>query len=370
MTPPLPLNEIITGDCIEELAKLPDKSVDLIFADPPYNLQLKKDLLRPNLSVVDAVDDEWDRFDGFEAYDRFTEAWLGACRDVLKDTGTIWVIGSYHNIFRVGRILMDLKYWILNDIIWVKSNPTPHFRGVRFTNAHETLIWAKKSEKQKRYTFNHHAMKQYNEGKQMRSDWHWEHWYLPLCTGAERLTVDGEKAHTTQKPEALLERVIVASSLPGDVVLDPFFGTGTTGAVAKRLGRPFIGIERDERYAQVARERIAQVRPPTPEELEALWPPDTKKPARVPFTRLLELGLLKAGDTLTHTRNGTVATINPDGTITADGRTGSIHGLGAQVADLPACNGWEHWTYRDPATGECRLIDELRKVAREASVAD
>ncbi|MEN6346945.1 MAG: DNA methyltransferase [Armatimonadia bacterium] len=358
----LPVDEIVQGDCIDILKGFPACSVDLIFADPPYNLQLRGDLWRPNMTKVDAVTDEWDQFSSFEKYDRFTREWLEACRRVLKPKGTLWVIGTYHNIYRVGSILMDLGYWILNDVVWVKTNPMPNFRGVRFTNAHETLLWAKKSEKQKGYTFNHHAMKAYNDGKQMRSDW-----YLPLCTGPERIMVNGEKAHTTQKPEALLERVIVSSSMPGDLVLDPFFGTGTTGAVARRLGRHYIGIERDASYVEVARQRIAGIAAPTGEELEALIPPDARKPERVPFTRLLELGLLQVGDRLTHRESGTIATINADGTLTADGKTGSIHRLGAEVQGTPSCNGWLHWLYRDKASGEQKPLEALRDAVRNKS---
>jgi DNA modification methylase len=247
----LPLDQILLGDNLDILASLPERSVDLIFADPPYNLQLEGELWRPNNTKVDAVDDEWDQFDDFEAYDIYTEQWLSACRRVLKDDGTIWVIGSYHNIFRVGKIMMDLGYWILNDIVWEKTNPMPNFRGVRFTNAHETLIWAKKSKEQKRYTFNYGAMRNLNDEKQMRSDWE-----IPLCTGSERIRVNGEKAHTTQKPEALLYRVIMASTNPGDVVLDPFVGTGTTGAVAKKLHRHWIGIERDPDYIKVSPHQV------------------------------------------------------------------------------------------------------------------
>ncbi|NTU81494.1 MAG: site-specific DNA-methyltransferase, partial [Chloroflexales bacterium] len=239
----MPLDQIYHGDCREVLATLPERSVDLIFADPPYNLQLRQELRRPNMSVVDAVDDAWDQFADFPAYDQFTRAWLEACRRVLKDTGTIWTIGSYHNLHRVGAAMQDMGFWTLNEVVWVRTNPMPNFRGVRLTNAHETLIWAKKSREQKAYTFNYHALKNLNEGKQMRSDWH-----LPICGGAERLRVNGEKLHSTQKPEALLYRVILASSSPGDVVLDPFFGTGTTGAVAKRLGRRYVGVEREAAY--------------------------------------------------------------------------------------------------------------------------
>jgi DNA modification methylase len=358
MAPTLPLDTIIHGDCIEELPKLPEKSIDLIFADPPYNLQLGGELWRPNLTLVDAVDDQWDRFSSFEQYDYFTEQWLKACRRVLKDTGTLWVIGTYHNIYRVGKILMDLGYWILNDVVWIKTNPMPNFRGVRLTNAHETLLWAKKSKDQKRYTFNHHEMKKYNAGKQMRSDW-----YLPLCTGSERIKVNGQKAHTTQKPEALLERVIVASSLPGDVVLDPFFGTGTTGAVAKRLGRHWIGIENDEGYVRVARQRLEATPTPTPEELKELIPLDARKPQRIPFTRLLEIGLLKPGDQLTHAWTGHVATVNDDGSISCDTYRGSIHTVGRLVSGAPACNGWRTWQYLRP-DGKLAYLDELRQRAR------
>src|SRR6476620_3414536 len=287
-----PFNQIIQGDCAEILNSLPEKSVDLIFADPPYNLQLQGELWRPNMTRVDAVDDEWDRFSDFAAYDAYTEQWLAACRRVLKDTGTIWVIGSYHNIYRVGKIMMDLGYWILNEVAWVRTNAMPNFRGVRFANAHETLLWAKKSKEQKKYTFNYHAMRNLNGEKQMRSDWE-----LPLCTGSERIRVNGEKAHTTQKPEALLYRVILSSSNPGDVVLDPFFGTGTTGAVARKLHRHWIGIERDLAYMRVAQERIDYIIPPPFE--EAMYTTESKRTAaRVPFGRLLEAGLLQPSDTL------------------------------------------------------------------------
>lgn len=359
----VPVDTIIQGDCIETMAQLPEKCVDLIFADPPYNLQLSRELWRPNMTMVDAVDDEWDQFSSFEAYDQFTTAWLTACRRVLKDRGTLWVIGSYHNIYRVGKILMDLDFWTLNDVVWIKTNPTPNFRGVRLTNAHETLIWVKKAGDQS-YTFNHHAMKVYNEGKQMRSDW-----VIPVCPPYERVKLNGEKAHSTQKPEALLERVIVASSLPGDLVLDPFSGSGTTAAVAKRLGRHFIGIDQEETYVRVARERVANVAAPTADELEALIPPDAKKPEKVAFTRLLELGLLKAGDQLTHKKNGAVAIVQADGSLVSGEHKGSIHRVGALVQGHPACNGWDHWTYRDPETGRQELIDVLRGRAREAKPA-
>ena len=349
---------IVHGNCLEVLPTLPEKSVDVIFADPPYNLQLKDDLWRPNLTKVDAVDDDWDQFGGFADYDRFTAAWLSGCRRVLKDTGTIWVIGAYHNIYRVGKILMDLGYWILNDVVWIKTNPMPNFRGVRFTNAHETLLWAKKSERAKGYTFNHHAMKQFNEGKQARSDW-----VIPLCTGEERIKLNGEKAHSTQKPEALLERVIIASTRVGDVILDPFFGTGTTGAVAKRLGRHFIGIETEETYVRLARERIEQVDAPSPARLDELRAQEKRPQQRVPFARLLELGLLRPGDELVEVKTGARATVNDDGLLTMDGATGSIHRTAARALGAPAANGWTRWQYRDE-TGEPRLIDELRQRVR------
>ncbi len=355
----LPLNQIIQGDCIEVLNSLPARSVDLIFADPPYNLQLNQELWRPNMTRVDAVDDEWDRFDGFEAYDRFTRDWLQACRRVLKDTGTIWVIGSYHNIYRVGAILLDLDYWILNDVVWIKTNPMPQMRGVRFANAHETLLWAKKSQKA-RYTFNYHAMKELNDGKQMRSDW-----LIPICSGAERIKIDGKKAHSTQKPEALLYRVIVSSSNPGDIVLDPFFGSGTTGAVARRLHRQWIGIERDPFYVEVAARRIEAIQP---EPLEpAVFDVSDKKRAapRIEFARLLEHGLISPGQALYFRRDrGRVACVKPDGTLRYDGAEGSIHEIARRIQGGP-CNGWEHWYYDD--AGDLAPIDALRERLRRLS---
>lgn len=355
----LPLDTIIAGDCIEELRRLPEASVDAIFADPPYNLQLRGELWRPNLTKVDAVDDEWDRFSGFAAYDDFTRAWLTACRRVLSDTGTIWVIGSYHNIYRVGAILMDLGYWILNDIVWVKTNPMPNFRGVRFTNAHETLLWAKKSEDAIGYTFNHHAMKRYNGGKQMRSDW-----VLPLCTGEERIRIDGEKAHSTQKPEALLERVIMASTRVGDVVLDPFSGSGTTAAVAKRLGRHWIGIELDPAYVRIARERVAAVPVPTPEALEELVSSEHRPRPRVPFRALLERGLLSPGEKLYDKDLGAEAVILSDGQLEANGLRGSIHRVAARLRNAPSANGWHIWLYEDTKAGRRVPIEHLRAIVR------
>ncbi len=350
----LPLNQIIDGDCIEVMNSLPAGSVDLIFADPPYNLQLKGDLHRPDNSQVDAVDDHWDQFDSFAVYDKFTREWLAAARRILKKDGAIWVIGSYHNIFRVGAALQDAGFWILNDVVWRKSNPMPNFRGKRLTNAHETMIWAGREEASK-YTFNYEALKALNEGVQMRSDW-----VLPICTGHERLKDDnGDKAHPTQKPEALLHRIIVGSTNPGDVVLDPFFGTGTTGAVAKMLGREFIGIEREAAYREVATKRIARVRKFDKAALEV----STGKRAepRVPFGQLVERGLLRPGEHLISPR-GKTAKVRADGTLIADEVKGSIHQVGAALEGAPSCNGWTYWMFR--RDGQQVPIDVLRQQIR------
>src|SRR5690242_10756541 len=328
------LDRVLVGDCIELMHSLPEASIDMVFADPPYNLQLGGELLRPDNSKVDAVDDDWDQFESFAAYDEFTRAWLKECRRVLKDDGAIWVIGSYHNIFRVGVAVQDLGFWILNDIVWRKANPMPNFKGTRFTNAHETLIWAAKSRGGRRYTFNYDAMKMANDELQMRSDW-----TLPLCTGEERLKDgNGDKAHPTQKPEALLHRVIMASSKPGDVILDPFFGTGTTGAVARRLGRKFIGIEREESYAKIAEDRIARVIPATAEEMVITG--SKKAEPRIPFGQILEAGLLRAGDELYCAQGRHAAKVRSDGSLVAGEPSGSIHKVGAMVQSAPACNGW------------------------------
>ena len=330
-------DRIIIGDCIEALRKLPNASVDLVFADPPYNLQLGGDLHRPDNSKVDAVDDDWDRFDSFAAYDAFTKAWMAECRRVLKDDGALWVIGSYHNIFRVGTVLQDLGFWVLNDVVWRKSNPMPNFKGTRFTNAHETLIWAAKSRGQRRYTFNYDALKVANDDLQMRSDWQ-----LPLCTGEERVKdADGNKAHPTQKPEALLHRVILASTKPGEVILDPFFGTGTTGAAARRLGRRYIGIERDVEYARLAEKRIAAVVPIDPELL--LVTGSKKAEPRIPFGMVIEAGLLNIGDELYCPKGSRRARVRADGSMIAGSLSGSIHKLGAMLDEAPACNGWTFW---------------------------
>jgi modification methylase len=346
--------EVLVGDCLDILPAFPEKSADLIFADPPYNLQLSQELFRPNMTRVDGVDEAWDHFKSLEDYDAFTRSWLWACRRVLKDTGTLWVIGSYHNIYRVGAIMQDLGFWFLNDIAWIKSNPTPNFRGVRFTNAHETLLWAQK-KKGAKYTFNHHVMKALNDDLQMRSDWQ-----LPVCSGKERLRVQGSKAHPTQKPEALLYRVILSSSNRGDLVVDPFFGTGTTGAVAKKLQRRWIGIERESKYASLARARIEDVEADLFAESTFAFPSRRGRP-RVAFGRIVEAGLVKPDQTLYFGGKNTVrARVRAGGAIAYDGFEGSIHQVGRKITNAP-CNGWEHWYYED-SQGERRPINDLREI--------
>jgi DNA modification methylase len=351
------LNQILPGDCIEILNSLPENSVDVIFADPPYNLQLRNDLYRPDMSKVDAVDDGWDKFDDFKAYDEFTSKWLSASQRVLKDTGTIWVIGSYHNIYRVGSIMQDLGFWILNDVVWIKNNPMPNFRGVRFTNAHETMLWAQK-KKGVRYTFNHKSMKALNDDLQMRSDW-----TIPLVTGKQRIKSNGAKAHSTQKPEGLLYRVIMSSSNVGDVILDPFFGSGTTGAVAKKLGRNWIGIERDKKYVKVAQKRIDAVAKADSEAINVEKP----KQARVPFGALLESGALSVGQTLFFAKDGTKAKVLSNGHLKCGDITGSIHGVAKALMNGAPVNGWDMWLYKDE-NGRKIVIDELRKIFRDAGV--
>lgn len=351
----LPLNTIVDGDCIDVMNSLPAESVDLIFADPPYNLQLKGDLHRPDSSKVDAVDDHWDQFDSFAVYDKFTREWLAAAKRLLKPNGAIWVIGSYHNIFRVGSELQNAGYWILNDVVWRKSNPMPNFRGMRLTNAHETMIWASKSEKSK-YTFNYEALKALNEGIQMRSDW-----VIPICNGGERLKDEnGDKAHPTQKPEGLLHRVLVGSTNPGDVVLDPFFGTGTTGAVAKKLGRNFIGIEREAAYRKVAQKRIDNARKYDSASLSV----STSKRAepRVPFGQVVERGMLNPGEVLTSLNGRHRAKVRADGTLIAAETRGSIHQVGAALEGAPSCNGWTFWGFK--RDGKTIPIDLLRQQIR------
>ncbi len=350
-------NGVIRGDSVEAMRALPADSVDLVFADPPYNLQLANKLTRPDQSVVDAVDDDWDKFADFSTYDRFTRDWLAAARRLMKPNATIFVIGSYHNIFRVGAIMQDLGFWILNDIVWRKNNPMPNFRGRRFTNAHETMIWAARDAGARSYTFNYEALKAGNEDCQMRSDW-----LLPICTGAERLKDDnGRKTHPTQKPEALLARILLAASNPGDLVLDPFFGSGTTGAVAKRLRRDYLGVERDHGYADAASARIAAVEPLS-EGAVALAPSKRSEP-RIAFASLVEAGLVAAGATLTDAKRRHKAVVRADGALAIGSIIGSIHKTGALVQGLPACNGWTFWHFE--SEGTLAPIDDLRTQARE-----
>ena len=347
----LPLDRILMDDCIDAMRSLPAKSIDCIFADPPYNLQLGGDLNRPDGSHVDAVTDEWDKFDSLAAYDKFTREWLAEARRILKDDGSIWVIGSYHNIFKVGSAIQDLGFWILNDIIWRKANPMPNFKGTRFTNAHETLIWASKGEKA-RYTFNYRSMKTLNDELQMRSDWE-----FPICGGQERLKKDGYKVHPTQKPEALLYRVLLASTKKGDVVLDPFFGTGTTGAVAKRLGRRWIGIDREGVYVEAAQARIDAALPLDESALTTMQAP--KAAPRVAFGQLVENGYLAPGTVLFDTKRRWRAVVGADGSLACEGQAGSIHKLGATLQGAPSCNGWTFWHYE--AEGALKPIDALRQ---------
>ncbi len=347
---------ILVGDCVAEMAKIPAASVDLVFADPPYNLQLQGDLKRPDDSRVDAVDDDWDKFSSFAAYDDFTRAWLTACRRAMKPNATLWVIGSYHNIYRVGALLQDLGFWILNDIVWRKSNPMPNFRGRRFTNAHETLIWAAREAAKRDYTFNYEALKAGNDDVQMRSDW-----FIPLCTGEERLKGrDGKKLHPTQKPEALLARVILAASRPDDLVLDPFCGTGTTGAVARRLGRRFIGVERDADYAAAATARIGAAEPLAPATLAKFM--TAREAPRVPFATLIERGLVTPGIKLVDAKGRHRALVRADGAIALGEAVGSIHRIGALAQGLEACNGWTFWHIETPRG--LTVIDALRARVR------
>lgn len=347
----LPLNSIIEDDCIAAMASLPDACVDMIFADPPYNLQLGGELFRPEGGRVDACDDDWDKFDTFQAYDEFTKAWMKEARRILKPNGTLWVIGSYHNIFRCGAMLQDLGFWILNDIIWRKSNPMPNFRGTRFTNAHETMIWASKSE-DSRYTFNYRTMKALNDDLQMRSDW-----VLPICSGGERVKTEGVKAHPTQKPESLLYRVLLACTNKGDVVLDPFFGTGTTGAVARRLGRQWIGIEREKKYVKVARERINSTLELDESAMKTMV--SKRQQPKVPFGALVETGMIEPGAVLTDSKRRWRAKVGADASVSLADKQGSIHQIGAAAQGAPSCNGWTFWHVEQGDGLVC--LDDLRQ---------
>lgn len=357
--PTLPLNQIIAGDALEVMRGLPESSVDLVFADPPYNMQIPGNLWRPDFSKVDGVDDEWDKFENFQDYDRFTEAWIKAASRVLKPHGALWAIGTYHNIYRVGKSLQDQGFWIINEIIWEKTNPMPNFMGVRFTNAHETLIWAKK-DRQAKYTINYHAMKPFNDGKQMRSTWK-----LPICKGSERIRLNGERAHSTQKPLALLYRVILASTNPGDVILDPFFGTGTTGAAAKILHRNWIGIEADPRYISIAQERIDKIQPEQFNS-ESFNLKDEKRLApRVPFTRLLEAGYIRPGQELIFKEDPEqVALVKPNGVLVLNGFEGSIHQMAKHLLGGKRANGWLYWNL-EGKDGKMLSIDTIREEYRK-----
>ena len=354
------INRTIVGDCVEQMNKLPAESIDLIFADPPYNLQLNKELSRPDQSKVHGVNESWDQFDSISDYDKYTNLWMNAAKRILKPNGAMWVIGSYHNIFRLGYIMQDLGFWMLNDLIWRKVNPMPNFRGRRFTNAHETLIWASKSSSSK-YTFNYEAMKSLNGDLQMRSDW-----LIPICTGEERLkNTDGKKVHPTQKPENLISRVIMSSSNIGDTILDPFFGTGTTGAVSKKLGRNYIGIEQNAKYALEAEKRIKLTSRIESEEL--IQTPRKISEPRIPFGNLLEQGLLNPGDLLHDIRNRWTAKVRADGSLISKDTKGSIHSVGAHLQGLQACNGWTFWHIK--RSGKLVPIDNLRLAIRAVNQA-
>ncbi len=350
------LTKLYNSDCLQQLKKLESETVDLVFADPPYNLQLKNQLSRPDNSKVNAVNDYWDQFNSFKHYDEFTYEWLSECKRILKKNGALWVIGSYHNIFRVGKILQDLNYWILNDVIWNKKNPMPNFRGTRLTNAHETLIWATKSEKSK-YTFNYHSMKTFNDDKQLRSDWS-----IAICNGSERIQNNSKKAHSTQKPEALLYRVIMCSTKKNDIILDPFMGSGTTGAVAKKLGRNFIGIEKDKNHFKVAEQRIAKIKQIQDNFNHQMS--DKKNEKRIPFGYLVETGIVEPGLDLFDPKRKYKAKVMADGSIYCNKIQGSIHKVGAEIQNLPSCNGWSYWHFN--IEGKIEPIDYLRKKIRDS----
>jgi len=344
-------NKIINGDCLVELKKIPDKTFDLVFADPPYNLQLKNKLTRPDSSEVNAVDDKWDQFESFEKYDEFTISWLKECKRILKKNGALWVIGSYHNIFRLGTAIQNLGFWILNDVVWNKNNPMPNFRGTRFTNAHETLIWASKNQKSK-YTFNYQSLKCLNDDLQMRSNWN-----LPICSGSERLKKNGKKVHSTQKPESLLHRILLASSNRGDYILDPFLGSGTTAVVAKKLGRICFGIEKENKYFNAAKQRLNKTIPIEDNYLDTLQ--NNRSKPRIPFGSLVELGIVKPGMDIFDQKRKVNAKIMADGSIKYQKSEGSIHKIAAKILGAESCNGWTYWHYN--MNGSIVPIDNLRQ---------
>ncbi len=347
-------NKILNADCLKELKKIPDETFDLIFADPPYNLQLQNSLVRPDRSKVNAVNDKWDQFESFKTYDKFTSDWLNECKRVLKKNGSIWVIGSYHNIFRVGKIIQDLGFWILNDVIWNKNNPMPNFRGTRFTNAHETLIWASKSKKSK-YTFNYQSMKSFNDDLQMRSTWS-----LPICNGKERLKNNGVKVHSTQKPEALLHRIILASSNKNDFIFDPFLGSGTTAVVSKKLGRSYFGIEKEKIYYEAASKRLQNTKEIKDEYLDVIQ--NNKSKPRIPFGSLIELGVIKPGVEIYDKKKEIYAKVMVDGSIKYKKNEGSIHKVAAKILGSESCNGWTYWHYQSGKI--LKPIDDLRQRLR------
>ena len=351
------INKIENGDSIEILKRIPDKSFDLVFADPPYNMQIGEKLTRPDDSKVDGVNDKWDQFSSFEHYDKFSKSWLKECKRILKDNGSMWVIGTYHNIFRLGYHIQNLNYWILNDVIWRKNNPMPNFKGTRFTNAHETLIWASKNKKS-RYTFNYQSLKCLNDDLQMRSDW-----ILPICNGKERLKKDGKKIHSTQKPEALLHRIILATTNKGDSIFDPFLGTGTTAVVAKKLGRKYFGVEKDKKYFQAAKQRINETLEIKDDYLDIL--PNNKSKPRVPFGSLIEMGLIKPGTTLFDVKKRYNAKIMVDGSLKCQKAEGSIHKVAAKIIGAESCNGWTYWHY--VSGNDLKPIDNLREKLRPSS---
>ena len=344
-------NKIINGDCLIELKKIPDRTFDLVFADPPYNLQLKNKLTRPDNSEVNAVDDKWDQFESFKKYDEFTISWLKECKRILKKNGALWVIGSYHNIFRLGATIQNLGFWILNDVIWNKNNPMPNFRGTRFTNAHETLIWASKNQKSK-YTFNYQSLKCLNDDLQMRSNWN-----LPICSGGERLKKNGKKVHSTQKPESLLHRILLASSNRGDYILDPFLGSGTTAVVAKKLGRICFGIEKENKYFNAAKQRLNKTIPIKDNYLDTLQ--NNRSKPRIPFGSLVELGIVKPGMDIFDQKRKINAKIMADGSIKYQKSEGSIHKIAAKILGAESCNGWTYWHYN--MNGSIVPIDNLRQ---------